>query len=330
MSGYQRVSRLILPVGIVVALALGLLLPAPGEWLASLGYGPADVTSVSVVLIFLISGVAIHGAAVQRSGLPRTAAVVLAANLLVAPLIAGAALHLLPLDGGLAFGLAVMASVPTTLSSAAVMTQVAGGDQVWGAALTVACVAVGAFTAPLAVSALLQTRAGVPALPLLVRVVALVIIPLAVGYVAARITGWTVNRYVALIPSLGVIALAWVTVSRSAQSLRDTPPARLAATVGLVAAAHAVMLVIGAVASRGLPRPQRLAAFFVAAQKTLPLALTLVAAVSALVPSLQAAAAEAVVVAVLWHFTQLLVDGALAARLARRNPARTARPRVGQ
>jgi predicted Na+-dependent transporter len=320
VSRYRTVSRLVLPIGIVVAMAVGLLYPAPGRWLGGAGCGPVDATAVSVVLIFLVSGVAIRGAAVERRGFARAAIAVLGMNLLVAPLLAAVALNVVPITGGLAFGLAVMAAVPTTLSSAAVMTQVAGGDQVWGAALTVACVLAGAVTAPVAVSLLLRTEATVPTGPLLLRVALLVIVPLLVGYLWARATGWRVNRFWALVPSLGVITLAWITVSRSAESLRETPLARLAATVALVIVAHGVMLLLAAAAARGLPRRQALAAFFVTAQKTLPLALTLIAAVASLVPQLRPAAAEAVVVAVLWHFMQLLVDGSLAARLGGNRP----------
>lgn len=317
MTGYERLARLLLPVGLVVALLWGLLWSWPGQQVGALSWGPVDATVVSVVLVFLISGFAIHGAEVERAGYTRAALSVVVANLLLAPALAAVALALLPISGGLAFGLAVIVSVPTTLSSASVLTQITGGDHVWGAALTVTCVVVGAFTAPVAVSLLLRTEAGVPVGPLLLRVVVMVLVPLGVGILFARVTGWDVNRFWRLIPSAGVILLTWITVSQSSESLRQTAGLRLAQMIALVVAGHIVLLMLAWLAARGFDRRQGLAVFFVSAQKTLPLGLTLIAAVAALVPELRPLAAEAVVVAVLWHFSQLLIDSSLAARLAR-------------
>ena len=86
----------------------------------------------------------------------------------------------------------------------------------------------------------------------------------------------------------------------------------------VVIGGHATMLSLARIASLGLSRDRAIPVFFVTAQKTLPLALTVIATVSALVPELQLYAAEAVVLVVLWHFTQLLVDGTLAARWGHR------------
>ena len=318
MSGYDRLSQWLLPVGVLLALLAGLTIPDPGATLAAVSLGPLDVTSMSVIVIFLISGIAIHGTTLHLTGLARVAVIVCVLNLVLAPTLAGLLLTVVTLPTGLVFGLAVMISVPTTLSSAAVLTQVAGGDQAWGTALTVLCVFAGSVTAPLAVSLLLSAEVSVPAGPLLLRLVLLVLVPLALGNLLARALGWQVNRFWRLIPSLGVIVLAWVTVSGSAETVHSTPGQQLLLAVMLVIGGHAVMLLLARIASAGLPPERAIPAFLVTAQKTLPLALTIIAAVAALVPELQLYAADAVVVAVLWHFLQLLVDGTLAARWGHR------------
>lgn len=318
MTSYDRLSQWLLPVGVVLALIVGLAMPEPGRTVGDVSLGPLDVTALSVIIIFLISGIAIRGASLQLDGLPRAAVIVCVLNLVLAPTLAGLLLTVVSLPIGLVFGLAVMISVPTTLSSAAVLTQIAGADQAWGTALTVVCVFVGAVTAPLAVSLLLSTEAVIPAGPLLVRLLLLVVLPLAIGYLLARTLSWQVNRLWRLVPSLGVIVLAWVTVSQSAETVQTTPGEQLLLAALLAMGGHAVMLLLAWIASRGLIRDRAVPVFFVTAQKTLPLALTIVAAVAALVPELQFYAAEAVVVAVLWHFMQLLIDGTLAARWGHR------------
>jgi predicted Na+-dependent transporter len=318
MSGYDRFSQWLLPVGVLLALIAGLTIPEPGQSLGAIALGPLDVTAASVIVIFLISGIAIRSATLHLAGLPRAAVMVCVLNLVLAPTLAGLLLTVVSLPIGLVFGLAAIISVPTTLSSAAVLTQVAGGDQAWGTALTVLCVFVGAITAPLAVSLLLSAEVVVPAGPLLLQLVLLVVVPSALGYLVARGLGWQVNRFWRLVPSLGVILLAWITVSESAETVQGTPGQQLLLAVMLVIGGHAVMLLLARIASAGLPRERAIPVFFVTAQKTLPLALTIIAAVAALVPELQFYAADAVVVAVLWHFLQLLVDGSLAARWGHR------------
>ena len=317
MISYERFAQWLLPFGVILALFVGLIWPSPGEVLGQLQMGPLDAVAVTVIVIFLVSGVALLGASVQREALPRAIVAVLALNLIAAPVLAGVFLAVLPLSSGLAFGVAAMASVPTTLSSATVLTQVANGDRVWGAALTVLCVFVGALTAPLAVSLLLRTEATIPTGTLLLRLILLVLVPLGVGYGLARMTGWRVNRIWRVVPSFGVIVLAWITVSQSADSIEATPGTQLLEVVVLVIVAHAVMLILARLAAMKFPRDRAIAVFFVTAQKTLPLALTVISAVAALVPELRAVASQAVIVAVLWHFVQTLVDGSIAARLGK-------------
>ena len=314
MSGYERFAKWLLPLGVVGALVMGLIWPGPGESLGEIELGPLDVTAITVIIIFLVSGVALRGARVQRESLSRAIVVVLLLNLIVAPLMAGAFLAIVPLASGLAFGIAAMASVPTTLSSAAVLTQVAGGDRVWGATLTVLCVFTGALTAPIAVSLLLRTEATIPTGSLLLRLILLVLVPLGVGYGLARLTSWQVNRVWRVVPSLGVVVLAWITVSESAESIQATPGGQLLVVGALVIGAHVVMLFLARIAALSLPRDRAVAVFFVTAQKTLPLALTVISAVAVLVPELSAVASQAVIVAVMWHFVQTLVDGTIAAR----------------
>jgi len=278
---------------------------------------------VSVVFIFVVSGLAMHGVEVTRKGFLSAVAVVLVVNLVIAPLIAAGVVQLGVLGLGLTLGFAVMASVPTTLSSAAVTAGVAGGDRAWAVGLTVVCVCVGAVTAPLTVALLLRSQAAIPPGPLLLKVLLIVVVPLAVGYVVARTGVMRATFWTKVAPSVAVIIVLWVTVSQSNESLVGAGLVTLATVGLLVAAAHLMLLgcgwIGGSWATRNFnsSRPQMLSIQFVAAQKTLPLALSVIVAIGSLSPQLAAVAGEAVLVCVLWHLIQLLIDSLFAARLAR-------------
>lgn len=309
-----------MPVGLVIALLVGLVLPAPGAALGSVQVGPIDATVFNVVLIFFLSGFTIHGANVDTTGFGRAIAFVLTINLIAAPLLVAGVLWALPIGLAVALGLAVMGSVPTTLSSAAVTAGVAGGDRAWAAALTVVCVSAGAVTAPIAVSLILSSDTSVPPGPLLIRVFLIVIVPLVVGFAVARLTGHQLAPFWELVPSLAVIALLWITVSESAESLVEYQPPRLAAVIGIVLGIHLLLLFAGWLAGRQFSAAQGVSVAFVLAQKTLPLALSLLVAVAAVSPDIEPYVAEAVIVCVVWHFLQLLVDSAVAARVAKMMP----------
>lgn len=322
------VSRWILPVGLILALILALIAPSAGAAVGAISVGPLEWASGSVVLIFLISGYVINLSSVVRRGVVESISyfakpmgIVVVANLLVPPVLAWFGLRLVELPAGVAMGVAVMASVPTTLSTATVISVVAGADRGWSVGLTVTSVCVGAFTAPLAFSAVLATEAHIPPLPLLATVASIVMVPLVVGFVARRVIHRDPPQWLFVLPPLAVISVVWVTLSRSHDELVGSSVQRLAALVAISSVGHAVLLGLGYVASRPFPTEQGRAMLFVVAQKTLPLALSLMVAATVVAPDLAEAASVAVLLAVVWHFVQLMVDSVIAGRLRRSQPA---------
>jgi predicted Na+-dependent transporter len=317
VSQLQRYSGWILPVGLVVALCVALAFPSAGSAVGSLTLGPLDWASASVVLIFLISGYAMKVSSVMDVQFAKAMGAVVLANLLIPPALAWLALQIVAIPPGLAVGVAVMASVPTTLSTATVISVVAGGDRGWAVGLTVTSVCVGAFTAPFAFSLILASDVAVPALPLLVKIGSIVIIPLSIGFVAARILRRDPVEWVFVIPSLAVIGVVWVTLSQSHDEIVGSSVGRLALLVTISLVGHLVLLSLGYGASRSFAPDQGKSVFFVVAQKTLPLALSLIVAATAVTPALAAVASVAVLLCVTWHFVQLLIDSVIAGRMKR-------------
>lgn len=324
MTASQRLSGWILPIGLMVALTLALLVPSVGTAVGSVSLGPLNWASGSVVLIFLISGYAINPSSAARGGLAKSfryfakpMGIVVVANLVIPPIVAWLCLRLIELPAGLAMGVAVMVSVPTTLTTATVIGVVAGADRGWSVGLTITSVCVGAFTAPLAFSAVLATDVDIPALPLLSAVASIVIIPLVIGFVAGRLIRRDPPQWLFVLPMLAVIGVVWVTLSQSRDELVGSSMKELAVLVAISLVGHTFLLVLAFVASRPFPPEHGRAIFFVVAQKTLPLALSLILAATVVAPELSEVASVAVLLAVVWHFVQLMVDSVIAGRMKR-------------
>ena len=315
----ERAQRLILPIGLPLALVLALLLPAPGQALGGIGVGPLSWSMLSVAVIFLINGLEIRFAGIDDPALARSAALVATLNLLVAPALAGVLLVATTWPLELDVGIAVMASVPTTLSSAAVIAINVGGDRLWALALTVSTVLLGSVTAPLAVSALLSSGIDISPVVLLRQVLLIVLVPTAIGVLLRKAARVRLPPVLSLVPSLAVVSVVWVTMSEQADAALSLEPVVVAGFVAVGVVGHLVLLGLGALAARGRPVAQAMPILFVTAQKTLPLALTILVILAEQSPQVAAAAAGATLIFVSWHFIQVFGDAVLSGRLAVRH-----------
>ncbi len=314
-----RAHRLLLPVGLPLVVLVGLAVPAVGESVGSIELGPAGFSDLCIILTFLVTGLFTSSAALRFPGLLRGLTTVLVINLLVAPLLGVAAVRALDPQLGLAVGIALMVSVPTTLSSAAVITVNVGGDRLWAVTLTVVTAILGSITAPIAVSAILGANVSINAWPILGQIIIVVLVPMTLGYLVGRFWWRAPPMWLSLLPTLSVLALVWVTMSRNAEAARGMEPALVGAMVVVAGAVHGVLLISAAVSGRGLPFEHAIPVLFVASQKSLPLALAILTLVANQSPQVAHVAAVATITCLVWHFLQLFADSALSHRLAIRH-----------
>ena len=312
----DQVNRLLLPIGLPIVLVLGIAWPSPGSSVGAWSVGPLTFSDAAVVLIFFINGLQMRFAGAREPALLRAIAWVLGINLLLAPAIGVAAVRLLDLPLGLAVGIALMASVPTTLSSAAVIAINAGGDRLWALTLTIVTVLVGSITAPLAVSAILSAAVSLSPWPLLQQVALIVLLPTAVGALARRTIVRRVPEWFGLIPSLAVISVVWTTMSLQSDAASELSAGILAAMVLIAVVGHGSLLLAAGLPASRMTTAHAMPVVFVASQKTLPLALTILVILVGEVPQIAAAAAAATITCVVWHFVQVFGDSVLANRLA--------------
>ncbi|MCB1759058.1 MAG: bile acid:sodium symporter [Gammaproteobacteria bacterium] len=305
MSGY------FLPLGLVLALLGSLVSPAPGRLLDQWGLIPW-----MVVIIFVVNGYQISLRQMPRAGtLLATTFVAVVINLLISPWIGYLLAHWLELPQEAVLGLVVMASVPATLSSGIVMTQLAGGDALVALFLTVLLNLLGVFVLPLTLQMTLGGSDVVELSPwlLLRQLILIVLLPFLLGMWMRRMAWFDVPQpLLKYLPSSCVIGTVWMSLSSSVESIARVDMTLLWQLTLASILVH-LLLQLFCWASRRcyrVARAETLALLFTASQKTLPVAIGVLSTMAQPV-------GVAILVCILFHFLQLFWDAMLAARFAR-------------
>jgi len=302
------VQQWFLPAGLVLAFVLTLVAPGPGAALNAAG-----LVLWLVPLIFLVNGYQTRLNMLSLRGrfpLVLLAGAVIA--LLLSPVlgVAGAALFGLPASAAL--GLVVMASMPPTLSSGVVLTENAGGHTLWAMLLTILLNLAGIFTIPFVLDVALAagTDVAISPWPLLQRLLLVVLLPFALGAALRRLLQRPAPAWMRYIPSSCIVITVWISMSASRGTLLELDAAALLLIAVAALGLHGALLGLCHATGRGLglAAGERLALLFVVSQKTLPLAIGVLTALNAPI-------AGALVVCIVFHFLQLMLDALLAVRL---------------
>ncbi|MCW8889472.1 MAG: bile acid:sodium symporter, partial [Sedimenticola sp.] len=269
-----------------------------------------------VVIIFLVNGYQTQLKEMPLSGkLWITALIAIVINLLLSPFLGLLTASLLALPAGAAIGLVVMATVPSTLSSGIVMTQLAGGDGVKALFLTILLNLLGVFTIPFILPVVLE-NVGTIVLspwPLLKQLLIIVLTPFLIGMLARRLIQLSPKHLlIRYLPSTCVIATVWMSVSASSETLKEISLLLIGTLIIGAILLHGTLLLL-CLGSRMIAHPDRgewIALLFTASQKTLPVAVGVLAALNQPI-------GVALVACILFHFLQLFADAIIAGRLAR-------------
>ncbi|MEJ1383926.1 MAG: bile acid:sodium symporter [Candidatus Sedimenticola sp. (ex Thyasira tokunagai)] len=293
----------------IIAFAFAWLSPEPGALLKEQGLIPW-----MVVTIFLVNGyqTRLHQLAGQ-SRLIKTLLIAIVINLILSPLIGFSVASLINLSAGATLGLILVASVPTTLSSAIVLTRIAGGDAVKALMLTILLNLIGVFSLPFTLQLLLE-GGGIIELspwPLLQKLMLIVLLPFFIGMVVRELTNFSSkNILLSYLPSLCVLGTVWMSMSASTETLKTISLQEIGLIVLASAVIHTALLLLGRLSRLLHPseRTEWLALLFTASQKTLPLAI-------AALTALDRSTGPALVACILFHFVQLFQDSLLASKL---------------
>jgi len=310
---------LFLPVGLVLAIVVGVLIPADIRF-SDLGIAGVSVQQLLVICIFAVSGYRIRRGDVHLGGyflLALVAAV--AVNLVLGPVSAVGAARLFRVEDGITIGLVAMACVPTTLSSGIVIARNAGGNALWALMLTVLLTFIGVFVIPFSLDICLNVGVAIrlPVWPLMRKMIDLVLLPILAGVGLRRLLKARHHAVLDDLPSAAVILIVWMSVSQNAASLHRFSLTALSSLAGASLFVHLILLAagwgVGYVLRLDVPEAKAL--LFVAAQKTLPIAMTvLISLPSEQIP--EATLGIATVACVVFHFSQIIVDSFLASWMA--------------
>lgn len=303
--------KLYLPLGIIAAAAAALSSEQPGSFLKEAGTVP-----VLIMIIFLVNGYQMKLAdfKVDKS-FWRTFIFAALISLICGPFLGKALSGLSGLTGLFSLGLIVMSAVPPTLSSGIVITEVSGGNKNWALFLTIGLNVLGIFTIPPVLKICLHENGEVEISPwpLFFKLTAYVLLPLLSGMIARKlIPGKDFPEKLRYIPSTCVILTVWIALSAS-RSLLDTVPGAQYLFMALGAmSVHGLLLAVNYAGGHfllHLKNPENKALFFVASQKTLPIAISVLAV-------LGDKTAPALLTCLVFHFGQLLIDSLISAKIA--------------
>ncbi len=319
MKGFLSRHGFLAGLAAVAALVLanpGGVPAAAGLWLKA-----HRAPDVIIAVIFLLAGLrlSVRAAAAGAADGP-VVALGLVSVFVLSPAVA-AGFSLLPLAPGLLVGLALVAAMPTTLTTGVVMTAAAGGNEATALVITLAANALAVAVVPVLLPVLVGTAGRIPPElfhrgELALRIAGLVLAPLAAGMLVRARFPAACDRWAPLARTASlvlVVTMVGIGMAGSRAALLRRP-ADLAVAAGVSAAYHGAVLALlfAAVRVLRIGPGRREAAIFLGGQKTLPLAVLLQ---TTLFPGV----GEALVVCVGHHLVHLLMDGYLVGRLRARN-----------
>lgn len=273
-----------LPVGLVCVALVGLSTPGPGIYMATL---PTQYVAVSI--IFFISGLLLRTDEILAAISAWPATLWGCVSILAITPVIGAMMAVrLPMEPAFQIGLALFCCMPTTLSSGIALTTQARGNVALALLLTVLTNIGGIFTVPFALALLLnpvlQTVGPVElsAADLLAKLCVSILVPLALGkYVRRFLEGWVTARrsQLSLASNVALICVPWMKFSQSSERLMQVAPSELLLLVTAGLAIHILYLLLNMGAVKLLPIgvAEGKAVVLLASQKTLPVAVTVLA-----------------------------------------------------
>jgi len=223
------------------------------------------------------------------------------------------------LSTGIKIGIFLVAIMPTTLSSGVVMTGAAGGNMAGALATTILSNGMAVFTVPVTLSFLMgfvgiTAATSIDKSVIMMKIGVLVLLPLFMGLAAKlkRTLRPVILQYSAHLQNVNqflILCIVWMALCKAKPAIMENSVDII--TIGIcVAVFHGTLLAIGYITILifKLKPGQRESALIMGCQKTLPLSIILQI-------SLFPQFGIALVVCVLHHFTQLIMDSFVVVRL---------------
>ena len=300
-------KKLFLPVGMLIAVALAFILPEPG-----IAFKALKLNNLLIIAIFLVCG----WQTTADLNFDRNFLLIFLSGALItlvaAPFAGWGIARAFALEPLCAAGLMVIAAMPPTLSSGVVMTGSAGGNTLLAMTVTIGYSFIGVFILPLILPLVLPGGTEIVIRPwkMLLDLALLVILPALAGVGLRLLTRKKLPSWAGHIPSLCVILLVWGFFSAASADMLKFPVMTLLAAAAGSLILHVLLMAAmwygSALFKAGIP--ERKAMLFTGASKTLTIALATL--------SIIGAGGAAVIPCMIFYFLQMLIDSALAGKMA--------------
>jgi len=275
--------------------------------------------NAAIFIIFLFSGLLLDTRQI-KSGIKNVKSIFLSLILifLVAPAIS-IFFGMTSLDIGIKIGILLVAIMPTTISSGVVMTGAAGGNMAGALVTTILANGLAVLTVPLTLFKLtgilgITTAASIDSSIIMVKIGVLVLLPLCLGLTARpnRKINPVIRRYSIHLQNLNlflICGIVWMALSQAKPTIMENSGGIITVLI-CVAIFHGALLAVGGfiILVFQLKPGQRESTLLMGCQKTLPLSIILQI-------SLFPQYGIALVVCVLHHLIQLIMDSFVVARL---------------
>ncbi len=299
-------KTLFLPIGLICAVFLGFFLPSVALFISE-----NNGLKILVCIIFLVSGYQTGEKGIslnRRLGiLFLTAACI---SLFLAPLMGLLVSRIFDLSVPLTVGLIIISTMPPTISSGVVITEVSHGNAVLALFLTISINLLGIITMPFMLDFYLHAAGpiDIDQTRLLFKMCFFVLLPFIIGKMIRKIRA--VDRIAptwSYINSSCVILVVYSSIAGSRSAFSGLGISDYALILAAVAVTHCLLLLINLQTGRfmGLDNSDTKALVFVVSQKTLAIALAVLA-------SVQFDTGSAIIVCLMFHFFQLFLDSLLA------------------
>ena len=277
-----------LPIGFLVATILALGYPTPGKVASSFKVSNVGIIqAVNSFNVFLISGVTLN-ISEARSALSRWHILLCGVFfiLIFTPLFSLVVVRLPLSPSEYSVGLAIFCTVPTTLGVGVALTTACDGDQSLALLLTIITNCLGILTTPLAIQYFLSSSSiDFEYSDVLTKLCLTVLAPSLIG-IALRITFPVVADFakahkvsLSMFSTSNLVCIIWQTLSAASDVLLRQSAASLAIVVVASSLQHLLFLAIMYVVTvcwTSLRPPEKVALIIMCAQKSAPVAVTLI------------------------------------------------------
>ncbi|CAG9467676.1 unnamed protein product [Pedinophyceae sp. YPF-701] len=276
-----------LPLGLLLALLIGLTWPFPGKELNQLKSGDYKIIStINVVLIFFLQGLSLRTDEVKQAIRAWKAMSWGIFSIIAVTALTGFVLFELPVTPiEFRIGLAVFCVVPTTLTSGVTLVNQAKGNGALALMLTVVTNLLGIVTSPWWLKAIIRgSNSSVDAVDLLLKLLLTILLPVTVGKALRELIKPIQafvkkhKRAISLTTNGLLIMIVWMSISGSASTIKSVAFGKIALIIAIEVIVHGYYLAMnfGACKVLRLNKQELRCVLLLASQKTLPVAITVI------------------------------------------------------